>query len=144
MGKKGDRIKGRKQKAIPERISSRTVTKEQESIDYQQEYPLFSFRYLSPDYCISKCTKDEKAAIADTMRKLSQLTWQQIHQSGKHQCGTEDIGTEQCKGVRLPVFFEGENKVTVFRFFGLKPMLGIRMQNKYHVLWIDRNHEIYT
>lgn len=42
-------------------------------------------------HCITLCEKDEKAAFADKLRELSQLTWSQLRMSGRHGMGYEKI-----------------------------------------------------
>ncbi len=45
-------------------------------VSTQQEHPIFCLQYLDKEeYSLNACTKEEKAAFADTLFRLSQLTW---------------------------------------------------------------------
>ena len=46
--------------------------------NYNSESPVFCFRYLDKAYGLDSCTKDEKAALASTLYKLSQLSWKEL------------------------------------------------------------------
>lgn len=59
--------------------------------------PIFSMRHIEKDYCISKCTKDEKVAFTDTLHKLSQIPWKEIRQAPRHGLGYEKIARNSIK-----------------------------------------------
>lgn len=63
----------------------------------EQQHPTFSLRYMSKDFCISDCTKEEKAAFADTLYTLSQMTWSQINSSARHGSGYKRIAQNSIK-----------------------------------------------
>lgn len=108
----------------------------------QQNPPNFSLRYLRKDYCISKCQQEEKAAFADTLHKLSQMTWQQIFQAGKHGMGFEKIARDGIKPGIPPHIGEDVNLIA-FRFYGKAPMVGYRDRATFYVLWLDRDFTLY-
>ena len=53
--------------------------------------PVFCLEHLQPQYCLSKCEKDEKAAFAEALFKRSKMSWGQIIQADKHGLGCETI-----------------------------------------------------
>ena len=101
--------------------------------------PKFSLKYLGGSYCLSKCTKEEKAAFADKLHYLSQQTWGQIFQAGRHGAGFEKI---EEKISWLPEIFSGK-KIIAFRFSGMKAMLGFSDKEVFYILGLDRNFTGY-
>ncbi|MBD2305687.1 hypothetical protein H6G17_09195 [Chroococcidiopsis sp. FACHB-1243] len=109
----------------------------------EQEPPIFCLRFLSKDYCLSKCTKDEKSAFADTIFKLSQLTWSEINSSGRHGLGYEKIARDSLKAA-VPKHVTDDVNFIAFRFCAKAPMVGYRDRAVFHVLWLDRNFTLYN
>ena len=106
--------------------------------------PIFSLK-ISKDYCLSNCDKDEKSAFADTLHKLSQSTWRDLRQSGRHGQGYEIIDKKSIKG-KMPDHITDDVHIIAFRFFGKKPMAGYRDINDrriFHVVWLDRDCSLY-
>ena len=104
--------------------------------------PIFSFLYLQDRYCITKCSKEEKIGFVDAMRKLSKLTWNQIRSSDRHTLGTEKINRGQIK-VQVPSSISEDNSFFAIRFHQLKPMVGFREDNIFHIVWFDRDYSLY-
>ena len=104
--------------------------------------PYFSLRYLSGDYCLSLCTRDEKAAFADTLHRLSKLTWAQIKSSPRHGLGCEKIERYEIR-TGIPSHITEDVNIIAFRFSGLKPMVGYRDRATFYVLWLDRDSTLY-
>ena len=44
-----------------------------DSIPSQKKKPLFSLSHVDKEYCLSKCNKDEKAALIDQLHKLTSM-----------------------------------------------------------------------
>lgn len=117
--------------------------KEPASTDGQS--PVFCLRHLNRKFDLkeSGLTLEAKAAFADRLQTLSSLTWSEIKRSDHHKMGTEKIPVDQMK-LSLPSNFEGEPDLTVFRYFGKKPMAGIRVGATFHILAIEREFgELY-
>ena len=76
-------LKANQRQEKGKRISPREIV----DLPPEQESPLFSLRYMNKDYSLSQCTKDEKAAFADTLYKLNQLTWSEINACPRHGLG---------------------------------------------------------
>lgn len=108
----------------------------------QQNPPTFSLRYLRGDYCLSKCEKEQKAAFADTLHKLSQMTWQEIFQAHKHGLGCEKISRDAIKS-GIPTEISEDVKFIAFRFYGKAPMVGYRVDSVFYVVWLDRDYTLY-
>ena len=64
------------------------------------------------------------------------MTWTQIMMSDRHGLGSENLPVDQLK-VQLPAAFEDHDKVMVLRYNGLLPMAGIRINDVYHLLWLE-------
>lgn len=109
--------------------------------DYNREKPIFSLKDVVPDYCITLCNKDDKAAFAERIRKLSTMTWNQIIQADRHGFGREKIDRESLptppKNVSEDVSF------IALRFSGLKPMVGYQQDSTFHIIWFDRDYNLY-
>jgi hypothetical protein len=104
--------------------------------------PIFSLVHLQKDYCLSKCDKKEKAAFADTLHKLSQMTWQDILFSPKHGSGSEKISRNSIQ-TTIPDHLTEDVKFLAIRFCAKAPMVGYREQNIFQIIWIDRSFSLY-
>lgn len=115
---------------------------EASEIPPEQQHPIFSLRYLSGDYCLTKCEKDDKAAFASKLHRLSQLPWSQIKMQGRHKLGFEKIERNSIKA-SIPTHITPDVKFLAFRFSGMKAMVGYREGYIFHVIWLDRNYTLY-
>ena len=109
----------------------------------EQQPPVFSLRYMSKDFSLADCTKDEKAAFADTLHKLSQMTWSQINSSGRHGSGYERIQRNAIKSA-IPVHITEDVNLIAFRFCAKAPMVGYRDGVIFYVIWLDRAFKLYN
>lgn len=135
MSKKG--LKATKEKGS--RFSARTT--DQESTE--QQPPYFSLRYVSDNkYCISGCELHDKAAFANTLRKLSQLTWVEIKQQPRHALGFEKISRSSINA-GIPPHIKEDVQFIAFRFSGKKPMVGYRDGAVFHIVWFDYDFSLY-
>jgi len=109
----------------------------------QQEYPIFCLKYLDRNsYSLNVCTKAEKAAFADTLDRLSQLTWAEISKSHRHGLGYEKIAKNSIRAT-IPTHIQDDVTFIAFRFYGKAPMVGYREGTIFHLLWIDRAFTLY-
>lgn len=101
------------------------------------DYPVFCFRHLQtvPD-------SDFKfySDFIERLKKLSNLTWNQINCADRHGFGTEKIPVKQIKPL-LPRFVTPEiSHLTVFRANGdNRPFLGLRNGTVFHIIFIEEN-----
>lgn len=109
----------------------------------EQQKPIFSLVNLRKDYCLSACNKDEKAAFADTLHQLSQITWNEISSSSRHGLGYERISRNAIRS-GIPNHVKEDVNFIAFRFFGKAPMVGYRDENIFHIVWIDRAFSLYN
>ncbi|WP_454783294.1 hypothetical protein [Legionella sp. WA2022007384] len=104
--------------------------------------PLFSLEHLQPNYCISDCTKEQKAALADALRKRGKMTWNEIIQAHKHGLGTEKIAQHAIKAP-MPKDITPDTNLIALRFDGKAAMVGRRDGRVFIVYWIDHNFTLY-
>jgi len=106
----------------------------------EQLPPIFSLRHTHRGYSVEQLDKSEKAAFADTLHTLSQLTWNQLHSCHRHKNGYEKIENVKApipKGITEDVTF------IAFRFDGKKPMVGFRDGDIFHIVWFDKDYCVY-
>lgn len=110
--------------------------------DYNREPPSFCLRYVDPDYCITKCPGEDQINFVQRIRKLSQMTWNQIIQADRHGLGREKIDRD---AIRRPIPKHITEDVTfiALRFSGLKPMVGYQRDRTFHIIWFDCRFDLY-
>lgn len=106
------------------------------------KYPVFSFKYLQDKYCISKCEKREKASFADRLRMIGKCPWNEIFLNGRHELGFEKISKKSLR-VGIPDCVKEDTEIIAFRYFEMKPMLGFKDKEVFHILWVDRKMKTY-
>jgi hypothetical protein len=112
----------------------------------QQRKPKFSLEFLSKAYCLSNCQQLEKAAFADAILTLTQLTWAQIGQAPRHGLGFEKIDRKSITGKdsAIPNVITDDVNIIAFRFHGKAPMVGFRREDTFFVVWLDRAFSLYN
>ena len=129
----------RTRRATGRRIKDPPIT----SISSDAAKPIFSLRYLDKNFCLTKCTKEEKAAFADTLYKLSQLSWRELRQAPRHGLGYEKISRTAIRGA-IPSHIAEEVGFIAFRFYGKAPLVGYRDGEIFHIVWVDREFKLYA
>ncbi|QVI29472.1 hypothetical protein MN2019_09375 [Mycolicibacterium neoaurum] len=81
--------------------------------------------------------KDGQAQFALTLHKCAQLRWQDFGQAGRKGAGTELIPKGQIRAP-IPSKFSHQDRFMAFRYKGQLPMLGVRINEVFHVLWVER------
>lgn len=123
------------------RISQKAV--EQEVANPDKLPPKFSFRYLRADYCITRCTNEERLAFVDRMYRLSKLTWADLRQSPRHGLGYEKIDRDRIRST-IPAGITEDINFIAFRFHANAPMVGYRADDgTFYVVWFDRDFSLY-
>jgi hypothetical protein len=110
--------------------------------DAEKMRPKFCLALMQGEGCVSACTKDEQAAFADTLRRLSQLTWSQIRQCDRHGLGSEIIDRSSLL-IRIPNEVTEDVNILAFRFFAKAPMLCYKVREVLHIFWLDRDFTAY-
>ncbi len=80
--------------------------------------------------------KDKQAQLALTLHRCAQMRWSEIHQAGRHGAGTEWIPKGQILAP-VPQRFQDQDRFMAFRYYGKLPMLGVRVNEVFHVLWVE-------
>lgn len=123
--------------------SSRLKIHDSITPNVDKEPPSFSLRYLRKDFCLNNCNRDEKAQFADALYKRSQLTWEQLRQTGRQELGYEKIAHESIKA-SIPSHITPDMNIIAFRCIGNAPMVGYRdINGTFHIVWIDRTFTLY-
>ena len=116
----------------------------EEPPDYNKMVPIFSLeRVQAGDYCFSKLDLNDKAAFAESIFKRKSITWNEIQQNNRHGLGHEKIAISSIKASIPKYITEDQRNLLAFRFNGMKPMVGYRINNIFYVLWFDHNFSVY-
>lgn len=123
---------------IKPRASDLTAT------SYDGLTPVFCLRHLADGWSVSDCERDDRAAFAVTIEKLSKLTWQQIKGAPRHGVGAEKIASHSIKAP-IPGSVTEDVQFLAFRFNGKKSMVGFRSggSNVFHIIWLDPRFKLY-
>ena len=81
--------------------------------------------------------KDKQAQLALTLHRCAQMRWIDIHQAGRKGAGTEWIPKAQIRAP-VPPKFSDQERFMAFRYMGKLPMLGVRVREVFHLLWVER------
>lgn len=138
--------KGRlKRRSIQEESGQRFKAHSSSSSSTDASPPIFSLHYmpLGTKYCLTQCTQSQKAAFADKLREMSQLTWLNIKMSHRHGQGCEEIPRNRIKGAAIPLSVKEDAALLSFRCIGKAPMVGYRDGQTFHIIWIDRDYSLY-
>jgi len=135
-------------KKQPGSESSRIKSHDSKKDTADSSPPIFSLHHLSKDYCLSNCVADEKIAFADTLFKLSRLSWSDLRQAPRHGLGYEKISRSSFKNSKsIPNHVTEDVNIIAFRFSGKKAMVGYRdpIERKlFHIVWLDREFSLYN
>lgn len=93
-------------------------------------------------YSLPDCERDERAAFASTLDRLSQLTWNQIRNAPRHGSGSEKIARGAIRAA-IPPSVKEDASLLALRFDGMKPMVGYKDGRVFHILWLDRDFTLY-
>lgn len=104
--------------------------------NYDEMSPKFCLNFLRDGFDLHALDTKGQAAFAKTLQKLASMKWKEIITAGRHGHGTELIPADQIKAP-IPPQFQDEAKFMVLRYDGMLPMAGVRVQDIYHVLWIE-------
>jgi hypothetical protein len=107
------------------------------------EPPAFCFKHARRGFQITDLNPEGKAAVLDTIHRLTELSWALLKRMGK-QGGTEVIPRHRLRPT-VPECVQDDDDIlsirvekdTVFR------LLGFRKDRLLHVLWIDPRGKCY-
>lgn len=104
--------------------------------NFDEESPKFCLRYIQKGFDVHSLNQEQQAAFARTLQKLAQSKWKELITAPRHGQGCEHIPVAQLKAT-IPHLFQDQDKVMVFRYDGKLPMAGVRIQDVFHVLFIE-------
>jgi len=114
-----------------------------EEINYDNEPLIFSLERVQKKYCFSKLEKADKAFFAESLFKRKNFSISQLFREDKHGIGCEKVKKTSIK-TAIPNFItDEEDYFLVFRFSGMKAMVGYRKKNIFYILWFDRDFTLY-
>lgn len=112
--------------------------------NYDKNTPVFSLEKLQQgDYCLSALDQENKASFADAIYRRKSLTWGAIKQLPRHGLGTEKMPIHRIKAAIPPFITEDVTDFLVFRYHGMRPMVGYRQRDIFFVLWFDHDFTLY-
>jgi hypothetical protein len=115
---------------------------EKETPDYGRKTPIFCLHYVVPAYCITLCSDGDKLAFVKRIRQLSGMTWNEIIQADRHGFGREKIPRDVLHP-QIPAHITEDVTLIALRFSGLKPMVGYQRNDVFHIVWFDRDFDLY-
>ena len=70
-----------------------------QEFDFDQFPPIFSLNHIKylGDYCLSKCSEENKSVILYKLLRISQLTWKEIKTAHRKGLGCEQIPQHEFK-----------------------------------------------
>lgn len=113
-----------------------------DTIPNSQKKPAFSFDHLQDSHCITLCGRVDQLAFVNTLRKLSRLSWNEIRNTDRHGLGSEKIHRTSLK-VIIPPSIGADITFIALRFSGLKAMVGYQEDRLFHIVWFDRDRNVY-
>lgn len=133
----------KKIKPVESKKGKHSKVPETPKVNYNRKTPVFCLHHMHPSYCVSVCPNDDRAHFANRIRVLSQRTWQEIIQLGKHGGGFELIYDEDVRKKLLRSQISEDIKIIAFRYYNMKPMLGYRKDDVFHILALDKDRSLY-
>lgn len=71
------------------------------------------------------------------------MSWLEIRNAPRHGLGTEKISRDSLK-VIVPASITEDVQFLALRFSGMKPMVGFRRNEIFHVVWLDRAFSLFN
>ncbi|MCA3945370.1 hypothetical protein [Vibrio vulnificus] len=112
--------------------------------DHDNSNIIFSLeRVVNGKHCFSKLDKNHKAFFAEAIFRRKDFTWKSIQEQDRHGLGCEKIARKSIK-VAIPKEIPDDTEYFLaFRYKAMHPMVGIRRQNIFYVLWFDHDFKVY-
>lgn len=115
------------------------IAKSVEEEYYKFNYPVFCLKNLQKGFDLSENNENDLSFIR-RIRKLSTLTWQEIHCTQRHGFGTEKINQDSIKP-QLPECISNDTILHAFRYKENLPFVGFKNKNGvFHVLYIEHEY----
>ena len=104
--------------------------------NYDNETPKFCLHHVVREFDVTALSAQRQAAFARTLQRLAARRWVDLITAPRHGTGSEFIPAAQIKA-SIPARFQDRERFLVFRYDGRLPMAGARVDDVYHVLWIE-------
>lgn len=135
--------KHRKQKSEPPKSSGKRLGNATDVTDYNKSTIRFCLNHLQSGFGPEELATAQKADLAMALYRRRNFTWGDILKEPRHGLGTELLPSAQIRAT-IPRLFEGTEKFIVFRYSDLLPMVGVRTNDTFHIMWIERHFgELY-
>jgi len=139
--------KGNDFKKIKSKSSSRFKIKDVPTPKTNHDFskPIFSFRYMQygGTNCITRCERDVRLSIVDTIIRISQLTWREMSSAPREGLGHEKVPQWRFRiSLQLPVGITQEVPAVVFRYSESGRIAGFRKEDIFHIIAVGSN--LYT
>lgn len=128
----GDRARGKRPKPSRKKLPE----PETPPTNYDAATPKFCLHHLCRDFDVHALNAQQQAAFAKTLQKLACLDWATLSTLPRHKSGSEFIPAASIRAP-IPLAFQDQARFLVFRYNGMHPMGGVRVEDVYHVLWIE-------
>jgi hypothetical protein len=108
-----------------------------------------SYRFIKAgkSFCLSHCKKDDIRAVADCLRQLTTMTWEQVRQSGgrgenKVGLGYTPYKDSELNHVQRPPEFSKDISIAAVRATQKMRVFGGYKGHVFYLLWFDPDHKI--
>lgn len=112
--------------------------------DYDHDSPAFCLRYVDSDYCITRCSEEQRNSFIDSMLKLGQMTWRQILLTNKK----SKLGSEKLPQTAInrpkPKHLTADQSLIAIRFWDKARMVGYRERDVFRIIWFDCDYSLYN
>jgi hypothetical protein len=103
--------------------------------------PTFSFKSCDENqFTLSKWQPKEIEQLISTLKRLEHCTWQQIKNNKGFGYKKVDPDT---LNYALPEYISPDETIIELRVSKRARLFGYRSRNIYHIIWFDRNHDVY-
>jgi hypothetical protein len=117
-----------------------------------QEPPYISLKYFQPSFqCFSKWQNNELKSFSKFVEKLRMTSWDQIYKTSGKIGHKSDFGYTPHKNTKnlpnikqLDMIISPDITFFELRVTGKVRVHGFRMQSAFFLVWLDREHEIYS
>lgn len=134
----GNRGKRPKRKADAPSIQPAPAT------NYDEATPKFCLHHIHHGHSVAKLPPNLRADFAVALERFAELTWRDIKLMGRHSFGSEWMRKDRIHP-DVPEKFKDEDRFMVLRYSGNLPMVGVRILDVFHVLWIEANYgDVYN
>ena len=112
-------------------------------INYDEMCLTFSLKHLNPSV-LNSLDKSDFSALLNQFVSLSNMTWKQIKQSGRHGLGAEKIDISAISESIPKSLSDQDVTFLALRYKGKALMVGFRERDIFYVVWIDRSFSLYA